>query len=137
MRTMKWPVLIGLAISLWPSVVSPQERQLKALMREKLGHTQQILAAVVTSDWPALERQSRDLLRVAENPVWAAAFKTPMYARQSEAFLRATQDLLDAAERRDLEVAPIAYVSLTLTCVQCHRYTARARVAKRDLLSLR
>lgn len=129
MRTMKWPIVIGLLTILRPAVVSSQEAQLKGVMREKLNHAQQILAAVVTSDWPALERQSRELLRVAENPVWVAAFKTPLYTRQSEAFLRATQDLLDAAQRRDLEVAPIAYVSLTLTCVQCHRFTARARVA--------
>jgi hypothetical protein len=133
MWAMKWPIWIGLLMMLWPSVVSPQEAQLKGVMREKLNHAQQILAAVVTSDWPALERHSRDLLRVAENPVWVAAFKTPPYTRQSEAFLRATQDLLDAAQRRDLEVAPIAYVSLTLTCVQCHRFTARARVANSAL----
>ena len=131
MRTMKWPIVIGLLAILWPSVVSSQESQLKGVMREKLNHAQQIFAAVVTSDWPALERQSRELLRVTENPLWVATFKTPLYARQSEAFLRATQDLLDAAQRRDLEAAPIAYVSLTLTCVQCHRFTARARVANR------
>jgi hypothetical protein len=127
----KWPVSISVGLILWTAVAFPQERQLKGLMREKLNHAQQILAAVVTSDWPALERHSRDLSRIAEDPAWMAAFTTPMYARQREAFLRATQDLLDAAQRRDLEAAPIAYVSLTLTCVQCHRYTARARVARR------
>ena len=129
MRIIKWPISISLFLVLWTAVAFAQERLLKAVMHEKLEHAQQILAAVVTSDWPALERQSRDLLRVTENPVWGAAFKTPLYTRQSEAFLRATQDLLDAAQRRDLEAAPIAYVSLTLSCVQCHRYTARARVA--------
>ena len=132
MQTIKWSVSFSLAFVLCTAVAFAQERELKRVMRDKLDHAQQILAAVVTSDWPALERQSRDLLRVAENPVWAATFKTPMYARQSEAFLRATQDLVEAAQRRDLEVAPIAYVSLTLTCVQCHRYTARARVANSE-----
>ena len=129
MRIVKAAVSISLVFFGWTAVAFPQERDLTRVMRDKLDHAQQILAAVVTSDWAALERQSRDLLRVAENPVWVAAFKTPLYARQSEAFLRATQDLLDAAQRHDLEAAPIAYVSLTLTCVQCHRYTARARVA--------
>ena len=132
MHTVKWPVSLSLVLVLWTAVAFAQERELKRVMHDKLEHAQQMLAAVVTSDWPALERQSRDLLRVTENPAWAAAFKTPMYARQSEAFLRATQDLVEAAQRRDLEVAPIAYVSLTLTCVQCHRYTARARVANND-----
>jgi hypothetical protein len=132
MRTMKWPVSISCFLIVWTAAAFPQERELTRVMREKLDHAQRILGAVVTSDWPALERQSRDLLRVAENPTWVSEFRTPMYARHSEAFLRATQDLLDAAQRRDLEVAPIAYVSLTLTCVQCHRYTARARVANNE-----
>ena len=132
MLNIKWPVSISVVLIFCTAVAFPQERELKRLMREKLQHAQQILGAVVTSDWPALERQSRDLLRVAENPVWVAEFRTPLYVRQSEAFLRAAQDLLDAAQRRDLEAAPIAYVSLTLSCVQCHRYTARARQANNE-----
>ena len=129
MHSMKWPASISCVLIVWVAVAFPQERELKRVMRGKLVHAQQILAAVVTSDWATLERQSQELLRVAENPAWVAAFRTPLYTRQSEAFLRATQDLLDAAQRRDLESAPIAYVSLTLSCVQCHRYTARTRVA--------
>src|SRR5262245_21792559 len=105
MRNAKWPVSISLVVMLGAAMALPQERQLKGLMREKLDHSQQILAAVVTSDWPALERHSRDLSRIAEDPAWKAAFTTLMYGRQREAFLRATQDLLDAAQRRDLEAA--------------------------------
>ena len=36
---------------------------------------------------------------------------------------------VEAASRRDLEAAPLAYVTLTMRCVQCHRYAARARIA--------
>ena len=34
------------------------------------------------------------------------------------------------AKTRDLEKAPSAYTSMTLGCVRCHRYVARARVVK-------
>jgi hypothetical protein len=55
---------------------------------------------------------------------------SPEYVRHTTTFVRATEDLLDAAKRRDLEATPLAYVSLTLSCVQCHRYVARMRIAK-------
>jgi hypothetical protein len=56
--------------------------------------------------------------------------KTPEYSRQSEAFVRATEDLVAAAKHRDLDLAAMHYVSLTMSCYQCHRYVKNARIAK-------
>lgn len=126
---MKWIGSIVLSASLGLSAAGNQTPALKRVMREKLEHSQKILEAVVTSDWMALERHSRELERLTDSPAWSV-LKTPEYVRQSAAFLRATQDLLEAARQRDLETAPVAYVSLTLSCVQCHRYVARARIAR-------
>jgi len=118
-----------LVASLGSPMVSGQIPPLKRVMREKLEQSQLILAAVVTSDWGALERHSRELERLTSEPAWAV-LRTPEYVRQSAAFLRATQDLIEAARAHDLEAAPLAYVSLTLSCVQCHRYVAKARLAR-------
>jgi hypothetical protein len=97
-------------------------------MRQKLDHSQALLAAVVTSNWGDLQRHSQALIALTEDPAWLV-MKTPEYATQSEAFVRAARDLVDAANRRDLNEAPVAYMSMTLRCVQCHRYVARARIA--------
>jgi hypothetical protein len=53
----------------------------------------------------------------------------PEFIRHSEAFLRATEVLTEAANARDLERASLGFVSLTASCVNCHRYLARARIA--------
>ena len=98
-------------------------------MREKLEHAQRILAAVVTSDWVSLETNSRQLEQLTNDPRWMA-LKYPEYARYSTAFIRAVQDLHRAAAQRDLEKTPQAYVAMTLKCVECHRYVARARIAR-------
>jgi cytochrome c556 len=108
---------------------SAQAPALNRIMRMKLEHSQKILESVVTSNWAVLERESQELQRLANDPAWVV-LKTPEYARQSEAFLGATEDLIDAAKRRDLEAAPLAYVSMTMSCVQCHRHVARSRIAK-------
>jgi hypothetical protein len=102
--------------------------ELDRLMRRKLDHSQAILAAVVTSNWTELQRHSKALIALTDEPAWTV-LKTPEYATQSAAFVRAAQELVDDAARRDLDATPVAYMSLTLRCVQCHRYVARARIA--------
>jgi hypothetical protein len=119
------PVIVGLAAA---SVLSAQTPALDRVMRQKLDHSQALLAAVVTSNWGDLQRHSQALIALTGDPAWTV-MKTPEYATQSQAFVRAAQDLVDAASRRDLNEAPVAYMSLTLRCVQCHRYVARARIA--------
>ena len=118
-----------LAVSVATSLTTTaQTSPLDRLMRQKLDHSQAILAAVVTSNWPELQRHSEALVALTHDPAWIV-LQTPEYATQSAAFVRAAQDLVAAAVRRDLEETPVAYMSLTLRCVQCHRYVARARIA--------
>lgn len=101
----------------------------KNVMREKLGHTQKILEAVVTSDWVSLETHSRELERLTNDPRWMI-LNYPEYSRHSRAFVRSVQALHTAAAQRDLEKTPVAYVAVTLQCVECHRYLARQRFAE-------
>jgi hypothetical protein len=115
--------LLGVAAS------SSQGPELNRVMREKLEHTQKILEAVVTSDWVSLETESRELERLTTDRRWTV-LKFPEYAQHSAAFVRAVRVLHNAAAQRDLEQTPKAYVAVTLQCVECHRYLARARLAK-------
>jgi len=118
-----------LLASLALTEASGQTPILSQLMRQKLEHSHGLLEAIVTSDWRALEQHGRDLEAITENQAWTTLM-TPRYARQSTTFIAAVQDLLDAAGRRDLETASLAYVSVTLSCVQCHRHVARQRIAR-------
>lgn len=97
-------------------------------MREKLAHSQQLLDAVVTSRWAQLEAHATALRKTTERPAWMV-LQSPEYARQTARFVRALNDLIDAARRKDLEDTPVAYTAMTLSCVQCHRHVARMRIA--------
>ena len=127
-RGVLWAGAVAVTASLASATVWTQTVALKRLMQQKLEHSQGILAAVVMSNWGEMERHSAAVLQVTREPAWMA-MNTPEYSRQSQAFVRAAEDLLDAARRRDLDAAPLAYVSMTLSCVQCHRYVARTRIA--------
>jgi hypothetical protein len=100
------------------------------LMRVKLAHSQKILEAILTSDFALLEQESHALGQMTKSPAWSV-FHSPEYTRQSSAFLRAIDDLRDAAKGTDLDGAASSYVSLTLTCFQCHRFMKNKRIATR------
>jgi hypothetical protein len=111
------------------AATASQGPALDRVMREKLGHAQKLLEAVVTSDWVGLETYSRELERLTGDRRWMV-LKYPEYAQHSAAFVRAVQALHTAAARRDVDEAPKAYANLTLACVTCHQYLARQRIAK-------
>ena len=125
----KWHVVAALSAFVGLAAGPSQGPELKIVMREKLARAQKILEAVVTSDWVSLETSSRELEQLTNDPRWMV-LKYPEYARHSAAFVRAVQDLHRAAAQRDLEKTPQAYVKVTLACVDCHRYLARARIAR-------
>lgn len=122
-------VVVGLSACLGMAARAAQGPQLNRVMHQKLTHAQKILESVVTSDWAGLETNSRALEQLTADPAWAV-LKYPEYARHSIAFVQAVQELHQSAKARDLEGAPKAYASMTLRCVECHRYLARARLAK-------
>ena len=125
-------VLIGMcaigALSLGAS--ADQAPQLSRVMRAKLGHSQAILGAVVTSNWTVLDRESRELALVVRDPAWGSALVVPEHLRQSDAFQRALQDLIEASAKRNLEAAGNAHIALIASCIRCHLDMTRRRVAK-------
>jgi hypothetical protein len=127
----RWSVITGLTIlmGVWTSADQTPPR-LNTVMRAKLGRAEAILGAVITSDWAALDRESRALALVVRDPAWGLALTEPEYLRQSDAFNRALQDLIEASARRDLEEAGNAQLMLTASCVRCHLYMSRNRRAK-------
>ena len=119
-------VIVGLSIGTFADQGPPR---LNRIMQTKLAHSQAILGAVVTSNWTVLDRESRALALAVRDPVWGAALTEPEYLRQSDAFSRALQDLIEASAKRDLELASNAQIGLTASCVRCHVHMTRRRIA--------
>jgi len=123
-------LILAAAILVVVGTVAPaQTPETGQVMRDKLVHSQRILEAIMTSHFALLDRESAALVRATELPAWSV-LKTPEYLRHSAAFVRANQDLRDAAKARDLDAAAMSYVSLTVSCFQCHRHIKGARIAR-------
>jgi hypothetical protein len=111
-----------------PHVAAAQTQQTNRVMRQKLGESQQLLGALVTSDWRALASHSQALEMLTMQPGWDV-LRLPEYHNYTTAFQKAIQALADAAGSRDQRNALTAYNALVSSCVECHRYLARARIA--------
>jgi hypothetical protein len=121
--------LVVFGVVLTPRITA-QTLQTQQAMREKLRLSQDLLAGLVTSNWAILDRNTRALIEVTKRPGWQV-LRAPEYMRHTSAFLQATRALDDAAIKRDATRALTAYTTLVMSCVECHRYVARSRLAER------
>ena len=120
--------LVGVAVSHDPAAAAVQPSPLPQVMRLKLDSAQAVLRALVTEDYPALERSANQLGALTKSPEWGV-LKTPEYARHSAEFLRETANLAASARAGDLNAAALDYAALTFKCVQCHRHVKGTRAA--------
>jgi hypothetical protein len=124
-----WRLALMLVAVIDVATMTAQGPGTDRVMRKKLAVSQQILEAVVTSRWANLEARSRELEDLTNDPAWTV-LKQPEYAQHSNNFRDAVRGLRRAAAQRDLDATPKAYVAVTLSCVECHRYLARNRLAR-------
>jgi hypothetical protein len=98
------------------------------VMREKLVHSQQVLRAIMISDYALLDREAAALLQLTRAEGWQV-LNSPEYIRHSDAFRRSIEELAESAKARDLDGAAVEYSSLVMRCYQCHRYLKGMRIA--------
>ena len=135
-RTIRMWICIGV-LALSAIGVAGQTAATSRVMREKLVHGQQILRAIMVSDYALLDRESAALVQLTRAEGWQV-LNSPEYIRHSDTFRRSAEDLAEMGKARDLDGAAVAYTSLVMRCFQCHRYLKGIRVAEvpssRDLL---
>lgn len=103
--------------------------KVKALMQAKLEHSQALLNGLATEDFEELARHSSALTVLSLETDWNV-LQTAEYRRLSEDFRRSTKQLTDAAKDESLDGATLAYVGLTVKCVECHKYVRTVQVGR-------
>jgi cytochrome c556 len=100
------------------------------LMQRKLEHAQKVLEGVAVKDFDLIEKNADELIAISKRAEWRA-FPTPEYTLRSEEFRRNCDLLNKAAKDKNVDAAALAYVQLTMSCVQCHKYLREVRMASR------
>ncbi len=102
--------------------VSGQERRtrMQETMRLKLEQSQRILEGLSLENYGQIAKSGQKLKALTYEARWRV-FDNPNYARQSENFRRSLDALLMAAKENNLDGATLAYMRLTMNCVECHQ----------------
>jgi hypothetical protein len=103
----------------------PQPDRVAAFMRAKLGHAEHVLEGLAVADYELIERAAQELSLASLDSNWQV-LQTEDYVRQSAEFRRSCDSLKQAAQDKNLDGAVLAWMDVTLKCVQCHKYVRDA-----------
>jgi hypothetical protein len=90
-------------------------------MRAKLRHSQDVLEGLTLEDFDKIARGAQELSLASQASSWQV-LQTEDYARQSAEFRRSCDSLRNAAKAGNLDGAALAWMEVTMKCVQCHKY---------------
>jgi len=107
----------------------------KEFMREKLEQSQKVLGALAMEDYFTLEKIAQRLSAMTQEADWQA-FQNPDYTQFSANFRSHANALTKAAKDNNIDAATLAYVRMTMSCVDCHK-SVRGRLAAELSLPLR
>jgi hypothetical protein len=124
---MSLAVLAGLGVALCrsPSLAGQPEKPSRGdFMRQKLEFSKSVLEGLSLEQYAQIEKNARALKKLSE----AAEWEVPMipnateYVALTSDFQRHADDLAKNAKEHNIDGATLAYLKLTMSCVQCHKY---------------
>lgn len=122
---------LGLVMALSISGSGAQQTDSREFMRAKLKHSQEIVEGLALENFDQISKNAQQLTLLSHATNWQA-FQTEEYLMQSREFRRATEALRDQAKKKNLEGAVLAYMDVTMKCVNCHKYVRTIQIANRQ-----
>ncbi len=101
----------------------------KEIMKEKLDYAHFLLNGIATENFDLIANNAEKLNQLSLSTVWREG-RTPEYEALSADFRRHAVALTKAAKDRNLDAASLAYVQMTLSCVNCHKYMRNSKMAE-------
>lgn len=118
-------LLIGIPLAV---AQSKRNQAAKEFMREKMSLSQRALEGVVTEDYELIISKGTRLSAMSKEADWRV-FENPDYDQQSVLFRRQVDAMVKAARDKNLDAATLAYVRMTMSCVDCHKLVRGKLVA--------
>ncbi len=96
----------------------------REFMRQKLEFSKDVLEGLSLEQYATIERSAKALKKLSEAAEWEVPTipNATDYVAQTTEFQRSCDDLLKQAKARNIDGATLAYLKLTMTCVQCHKF---------------
>ena len=105
----------------------PPKGKLAGFMRPKLEHSKGVLEGLALENFDLVAKNARAMKELSEAAEWKIS-PNLTYLRYSGEFQRLADELIEQAKDKNIDGATLAYVQLTLNCVNCHKYVRRNRI---------
>jgi hypothetical protein len=115
---------------------SKRSRAAKEFMHDKLELSQSVLEGLATENYDLIIAKGTKLSAMTQEANWRL-FENPDYEQQSLLFRRQVDALVKAAKAKNLDAATLAYVRMTMSCVDCHKLVRGKLLAAADAPSVR
>lgn len=101
---------------------------LKEFMRAKLQSSNKVLEGLVTDDAAMVKEGAEALHKMSNTERWRVS-NDAMYRQFSGEFRRITEQLVDAADKKNMDQAALRWMDATMRCIECHRYVRGVMIA--------
>lgn len=123
MKTIAWAGVVAaivFSVAAGPAHGAEEEEKMSFWMKKKLEYTQGILVGLTSEDYAAISKNARSMNALGYFEKWVRAGSNE-YRSQLKIFQNANEQLIRMADEENLDGAALAYVQLTLSCVNCHK----------------
>lgn len=108
-----------------PAPAAQQPRRTRAeFMRQKLEFSKNLLEGLAMENHETIARNAKALKLLSQAAEWEVPTipNATDYVAFTTDFQRIADDLAKQAKAKNIDGATIAYVKLTMNCVECHKY---------------
>jgi hypothetical protein len=121
--------LVGLALGapLFTATWAQQatgERSRREFMRQKLEFSKDALEGLSLEQFATIEKSAKALKKLSEAAEWEVPTipNATDYVALTTEFQRNADELAKQAKQRNIDGATLAYLKVTMTCIQCHKF---------------
>jgi hypothetical protein len=122
--TLAISIVMATLFVLWATAgksAPPKLNDVRAFMEAKLEDSKKVLEGLTTENFELIVKNSQAMGLLSEDALWQV-LQTSEYSQRSADFRRITDRLTEAARKKNLDGAALAYVELTMSCINCHKY---------------
>ena len=105
------------------------QRSRAEFMRVKLDFSKRILEGLTVENYDAITKSARSLKMLSQAAEWEVPTIPHVedYLAYTTEFQRICDELGAKARDRNIDGATLAYVKLTMSCVNCHKYVRASK----------
>jgi cytochrome c556 len=102
----------------------PEKRTRGEFMRQKLEFSKNVLEGLSLEEYGMIEKNAKALKTLSQAAEWEVPTipNATDYVALTTEFQRYADELARNAKQKNIDGATLAYLKLTMSCVQCHKF---------------